>query len=41
MEHVAVDSGEAQSVEEVWKEYFADPTQWWDNRGDKVGLLDK
>ena len=38
MKHVAVDSGEPQSVEELWKEYFADPTQWWDNRADKVWL---
>jgi len=29
-------SGELQSVEELWKEYFADPTQWWDNRADKI-----
>jgi len=36
MKHVAVDSGEPQSIEELWKEYFADPTQWWDNRADKV-----
>jgi hypothetical protein len=41
MKHVAVDSGEPQSVEELWKEYFADPSQWWDNRADKVGPLEK
>jgi len=41
MKHVAVNSGEPQSVEELWKEYFADPTQWWDNRANKVGPLEK
>ncbi len=46
MTHVAVDLGEPQSVEELWEdyfweEYFADPTQWWDNRADKVGPLEK
>jgi len=40
MQHVAVDSGEPELVEELWKEYFADPTQWWDNRADKVRLID-
>jgi hypothetical protein len=38
MKHVPVESGEAQTIEQVWKEYFADPLQWWDNRVDKVSL---
>jgi len=26
-------------LEQVWEEYFiADPSQWWDNRVDKVSL---
>lgn len=33
---VAFDSGEAQTKEQLWKEYFADPSQWWDNRVAKV-----
>jgi len=41
MKPAAVDSGEPESVEELWREYFADPTQWWDNRADKVRLLEK
>jgi hypothetical protein len=32
----AVGSGEAQTIERLWEEYFADPSQWWDNRVDKV-----
>jgi hypothetical protein len=38
MKCVPVESGEAQTIEQVWKEYFADPLQWWDNRVDKVSL---
>jgi len=41
MKHAAVDSGEPESVEELWREYFADPTQWWDNSADKVRLLEQ
>ncbi|KAG0581800.1 hypothetical protein M758_3G008300 [Ceratodon purpureus] len=29
-------SGEAQTKEQLWKEYFADPSQWWDNRVAKI-----
>ena len=36
MLYVALDSGEAQTIEQLWEEYFADPSQWWDNRVDKV-----
>jgi len=36
MKHVPVESGEAQTNEQVWEEYFADPLQWWDNRVYKV-----
>jgi hypothetical protein len=28
-EVVPVESGEAQTNEQVWKEYFAGPLQWW------------
>jgi hypothetical protein len=38
MKCVPGESGEAQTIEQVWKEYFADPLQWWDNRVDKVSL---
>jgi hypothetical protein len=38
MKYVSVESGEAQTIEQVWEEYFADPLQWWDNRVDKVSL---
>jgi hypothetical protein len=38
MKYVPVESGEAQTIEQVWEEYFADPLQWWDNRVDKVSL---
>ncbi|KAG0607081.1 hypothetical protein M758_8G001900 [Ceratodon purpureus] len=34
--NASVESGEAQTIEQVWKEYFADPLQWWDNRVDKM-----
>jgi hypothetical protein len=27
---------EAIATEKKWQEYFADPTQWWDNRENKV-----
>jgi len=33
---VPVESGEAQTIEEVWEEYFADPSQWLDYRTYKV-----
>lgn len=26
---------EVDEDEDLWLEYFADPTQWWDNRGKK------
>lgn len=30
-------SGKGQGVEQRWEEYFADPSQWWDNSNvDKV-----
>ena len=25
-----------QAIEQLWREYFADPHQWWDNRLQKV-----
>jgi len=34
----SIELGEAQTIEEVWEEYFADPLQWWDNRVYKVSL---
>ncbi len=33
---IQYDSGKAEPIEELWEEYFADPSQWWDNRLDKV-----
>ncbi|KAG0598383.1 hypothetical protein M758_12G068300 [Ceratodon purpureus] len=33
--NAAVHSGEAQTTEQVWEEYFVDPSQWWDNRVEK------
>jgi hypothetical protein len=38
MKYTPVESGEAQTIEQVWKEYFVDRLQWWDNRVDKVSL---
>jgi len=38
MKYVPIELGEAQTVEQVWEEYFADPLQWWDNRVYKVSL---
>jgi len=38
MKYVPVESGEAQRIEQVWEQYFADPSQWWDNRVNKVSL---
>jgi len=32
----AVDSADTQARGQLWEEYFADPSQWWDNRIDKV-----
>lgn len=28
-------------VEERWREFFADPSQWWDHRSEKVIRLPK
>jgi hypothetical protein len=36
MKCVAFASDKAERTEELWEEYFADPSQWWDNRVDKV-----
>jgi hypothetical protein len=37
MKYAAVDSGDdTQTIEELWELYFADASQWWDNRVDKV-----
>jgi hypothetical protein len=36
MKCVALASDRAERTEELWEEYFADPSQWWDNRVDKV-----
>jgi len=38
MKYVPVEAGEAQTIEKVWEEYFADPSHWWDNRVHKVSL---
>jgi len=34
----AFDPEEAQVKEQLWKEYVADPSQWWDNRIGKVSM---
>lgn len=31
-------SGQKRSVENLWQEFFADPSQWWDHRPEKVIL---
>lgn len=36
MKKNVVDLGEAQARGRLWEEYFADPSQSWDNRLDKV-----
>ena len=33
---VAVDPGDSQANEQLWEEYFAGPSEWWDNRARKV-----
>jgi len=38
LKYVPVESGEAQTIEQVWEDYFADPLQWWDKRVYKVYL---
>lgn len=41
MKCFAVDSSESQTIEQLWEDFFAHPSQWWDNRVGKVspGLL--
>jgi hypothetical protein len=41
MKCFAVDSSESQTIEHLWEDFFAHPSQWWDNRVGKVspGLL--
>ena len=36
MLYVVLNSGEAQTLEQLWVEYFADPSQSWDNMVDKL-----
>jgi len=38
VKYVPFESGEAQAIAHDWEEYFADPSQWWDNRFYKVIL---
>ena len=38
MKCVAVNLGEAQTIEQLCEEHFAHYSQWWDNRVDKVPL---
>ncbi|KAG0562950.1 hypothetical protein KC19_9G185500 [Ceratodon purpureus] len=33
--NASVDSADTQASGQLWEEYFADPSQWWDNRIDK------
>jgi hypothetical protein len=30
-------AGQKRIVENRWREFFADPSQWWDHRSQKVG----
>lgn len=41
MKCIAVDSSESQTIEQLWEDFIAHPSQWWDNRVGKVspGLL--
>jgi len=36
MKYVGVNLGETRTIEQLWEQHFADPSQWWDNRVDKV-----
>jgi len=38
MKYLTIESGEVQTAEQDWEEYFADPLQWWDCRFYKVSL---
>jgi hypothetical protein len=29
-------AGKKMIVEKLWQEFFMDPSQWWDNRPEKV-----
>ncbi|KAG0578894.1 hypothetical protein KC19_4G057700 [Ceratodon purpureus] len=34
--HRGSTSGARESTEECWRQYFANPEYWWDNRGGKI-----
>jgi hypothetical protein len=29
-------AGQKRIVEKLWREFFSDPSQWWDHRSEKV-----
>jgi hypothetical protein len=29
-------AGQKRVVEKLWREFFSDPSQWWDHRSEKV-----
>jgi hypothetical protein len=29
-------AGQEKVVENLWRKFFSDPLQWWDNRSEKV-----
>jgi hypothetical protein len=29
-------TGQKRSIEKLWREFFSDPSQWWDHRSEKV-----
>ncbi|KAJ7558177.1 hypothetical protein O6H91_04G027400 [Diphasiastrum complanatum] len=34
-EQLSFSSGQKRNTEELWQQFFADPSQWWDHRSDK------
>jgi hypothetical protein len=33
---LSVMAGPRRMVEKLWREFFSDPSQWWDHRAEKV-----
>jgi hypothetical protein len=31
-------AGKKMIIEKLWQEFFVDPSQWWDNRPEKVRI---
>jgi hypothetical protein len=34
--HFGFMAGQEDVVENLWRKFFSDPLQWWDNRSEKV-----